>query len=123
MPTKRLIRRQFLFLGWILWSLAVLWGTLKPSYVQTEPPFPHSDKVMHATGWLGLSGPPAALFSVAPPAIWAAGTVSGAAVELAQDHIPGRSFEWLDLLADSAGAALGVWLGVKLRAVVVAEAH
>jgi hypothetical protein len=115
--------RRVLLAGWVLWSVAVLWGTLKPHYAQTAPPFPHSDKVMHMTGWLGLSGPPAALWAVAPPVVWAVGTAVGVAVEVAQEYIPGRSFEWLDLLADSAGAALGVWLGVKLRAVVVTQAH
>ena len=108
-------RRRRVQIGWILWSAAVLWGTLKPAYVQTEPPFPHSDKVMHATGWMGLAGPGAALLTAPAPLIWLAASGVGLAVELAQEHIPGRSFEWLDLLADSAGAALGAWLGLRWR--------
>jgi VanZ family protein len=39
----------------------------------------------------------------------------GVGIELLQTRVPGRSFEWIDLVADLAGAVLGltvpVWLG------------
>jgi VanZ family protein len=39
----------------------------------------------------------------------------GVAIELLQTRVPGRSFEWIDLIADLAGALLGIavptWLG------------
>lgn len=48
---------------------------------------------------------------------WAlAGSLAvGVGIELLQTRVPGRSFEWIDLVADLAGAVLGVavatWLG------------
>lgn len=42
---------------------------------------------------------------------WLYATSYGALVELIQGLVPWRSADWLDALANAAGAALGVWLG------------
>ncbi|MBI4003761.1 MAG: VanZ family protein [Candidatus Omnitrophica bacterium] len=42
---------------------------------------------------------------------WMYATSYGLLMELIQAIIPWRSAEWGDVLADAAGAALGVWLG------------
>jgi VanZ family protein len=40
--------------------------------------------------------------------------VEGLALEFAQDFVPGRSFEWLDLAANWAGVVSGAWVGRAL---------
>jgi len=45
---------------------------------------------------------------------WIYATSYGLLMELIQAMIPWRSAEWGDVLADAAGAALGVWLGQRL---------
>jgi VanZ family protein len=40
----------------------------------------------------------------------------GAFIELVQAHIPGRSGEWADLLADTLGIAIGIGVGMAVAA-------
>ena len=45
--------------------------------------------------------------------VWIYATSYGLLMELIQAMIPWRSAEWGDVVADAAGAALGVWLGQR----------
>ncbi len=38
----------------------------------------------------------------------------GGGIEVAQLYVPGRSSEWLDLLADAIGISLGRWIACAL---------
>jgi VanZ family protein len=38
----------------------------------------------------------------------------GMALEFAQDSVPGRSFEWLDMVANCAGVVTGAWVGLAI---------
>jgi len=44
-----------------------------------------------------------------------AGLATAIVLEVGQLYAPGRSFEWLDLAANTIGALLGWWIGVRLR--------
>jgi VanZ family protein len=43
----------------------------------------------------------------------------GAAIEVVQAFVPGRSCEWEDLLADSVGIVAGVLVTLPLRSAVM----
>ena len=44
------------------------------------------------------------------------GFATAVCLEFGQIHVPGRSFELLDLIANTTGALLGWWVAVRLRA-------
>ncbi|MFT7621054.1 MAG: VanZ family protein [Myxococcota bacterium] len=98
----------------LLWTAALLQGTLSPITALTDPPFAQADKVLHFAGWFGLAWLASALADsvAARLVVWFACTVFGFLVEIGQIPIPLRSFEELDLLADTAGAAMGVVLAL-----------
>ncbi|HEX7039380.1 MAG TPA: VanZ family protein [Trueperaceae bacterium] len=98
------------------WSLAVLWAAF--IFWQSSTPDaggmldwlpPGSDKVAHAVAFLVLAG----LLTLAtgrPLVAAALAVLYGASDEVHQAFVPGRSSDALDLVADTAGAALGAWL-------------
>jgi hypothetical protein len=45
----------------------------------------------------------------------AAGLATAVMLELGQLYAPGRSFQWLDLVANASGALLGLWMARRLR--------
>ena len=45
---------------------------------------------------------------------WIYATSYGLLMELIQAMLPWRSAEWGDVLADAAGAAIGVWVGQRI---------
>lgn len=70
-------------------------------------------------GWLlarGFRGPRPALGGRLAIAAWAVAAFYGAGDELHQAFVPGRTPDAFDLLADAAGAALGVGLAAVRRA-------
>jgi VanZ family protein len=71
---------------------------------------PVNDKVEHFAAYAVLAALPALRRFRAPSirAVMAFLFLLGAALEVAQIFIPGRSCDWRDLLADSCGIALGV---------------
>ncbi len=84
---------------------------------------PHLDKVAHVLLYFGLG---MAYFNVATRggtrtgtrACWVAFLLAvayGASDEWHQAYVPGRSADWADWVADTAGAALAVGLGWRLR--------
>lgn len=44
------------------------------------------------------------------------GFATAITLEIGQLYVPGRSFEWFDLVANTTGALLGWWAAVRLRA-------
>lgn len=88
----------------------VVWQSLVPpdAIVVSGP----SDKVLHFGGYAVL-GLLAALSRFPVPALvaWLGVSLVGAAVELLQALTPQRAFELQDILADAAGAAVGVLIG------------
>ena len=87
-----------------------LFLTLRPIDEPTPPLFPHFDKVAHAGMWFlmgALGGGALKRTKSQLLGLLAALCLLGVAVEVAQIWIPGRSFEWLDAIADAA--AFGLW--------------
>lgn len=93
----------------IVWLAALLPAVLAPVFEPRPGLFPHSDKVMHFLGWLGLGGL-AGLLERRPrfaALAFGFGVMLGAATELLQLDIPGRDGDLWDFLADTAGALVG----------------
>ncbi len=62
------------------------------------------------TGCLGFPGARRVMWGVLPGML-----VLGGLIEVVQYFVPGRSSEWLDLVADALGIALGAALALSLR--------
>lgn len=96
-------------LRWLgLWALAAAVVLLSPgSGVPGPASFDAWDKVGHAL----LFFPAGYLGSIAP--VWILGGMAsfGGLTELAQQFVPGRSPEVLDLVADLAGGTVGLAVG------------
>jgi VanZ family protein len=100
-----------IFVLLLAWVLAV---ALSP---QPRGPSLGLDKANHLAAFaaLAMSGLLAGRGRAGQAAWLAAGLLGlGIAIEIAQAHIPGRSPELLDMLADAAGIAIGVALGAAL---------
>ena len=67
-----------------------------------------SDKWQHLLAYAVLAG----WFCAMAPGAWLrcalAALALGVVMEIVQYHLPHRRFEWLDMVADAAGAVLGV---------------
>lgn len=86
----------------------------------TPPPVPGLpwDKAQHALAFAALAaaGRLSARNGPRPAAWWFLGCVAyGAAIELAQLRVPGRSGEVADVLADAVGAVLGLGAATLAR--------
>ncbi|MDP3722034.1 MAG: VanZ family protein [Candidatus Omnitrophota bacterium] len=107
------------------WSLGVAAYTVLLAVVSVIPvpfegPLPsgHLDKVIHlceywVLAWLLIRAiPPDRPFSSGVQlGVWLLAAGYGGLLEVAQAMIPWRSGEVLDVAANMAGAALGVWVG------------
>lgn len=96
--------------------LAVCWLAFTPN--PTLPSIGDSDKIDHLVAFVSLGavaalcGPAGRRHSLA----MTAGLLGfGLFIEFVQLWVPGRSAEWLDVLADAAGAAAGLALMAGLR--------
>lgn len=123
-----LLERRAATWAW-LWALATLWVTLMPASEVPKLSWAatiHLDKIVHAVlfgvqGLLlalalslrqGRMGPRGALW-----AAWGGAVLLGAAVEVLQEWMQlGRHGDVVDLLADAAGAAAGIFLLHRHRA-------
>lgn len=104
---------------WISWAavlgLVTLLTLLPPSAgLPQGPRIPHLDKIVHACAWGLLAAltwwaliPTRSRQRAAPLAL-AFAVAYGVVIEALQLLVPGRSADPLDLLADAAGAILGV---------------
>lgn len=111
-------------------SAAILWLTLAPQPMGDRelPLFPGADKVAHACMFGALMA--ALLFDAGyvragwrPPRLRVTilcaviALLAGPLIELLQLHMQlGRSFEWADIAADSAGVLLTLLLMMRMRA-------
>jgi VanZ family protein len=111
-PRPRRLWRALL----LLLLISVAWLAFMP-----EPPdnhLPHGDKLNHLLAFGTLAA--VARFSAAPgrrqAALAAVGLLTyGGFIEIVQTQLAWRSGEWLDLLADVAGIALGLAVAALLR--------
>ena len=113
------IRRLFR-VAFALSVVTALVLTLRPVADPQPPPFPYFDKVAHAGMWAVMSLLGVASVSTRRRLLWIVGflCVLGLATESIQTLVPGRSFEWLDLAADCAGALLiaaVAWRGYRVQ--------
>ncbi len=116
-PERRLaVASRWALAAAVALTVGVLVGSLLPRVPM--PPGPFGDKWMHAAGYAALAfcwrravqGPTSTSVLLAVAAF-------GAAVEGLQGLTPSRSFEWADMLANAAGATIGLWAsGGALRA-------
>lgn len=103
----------------LAWSGLLLFLGSRPGDSIPESPLldlPGADKVLHAAvyGVLGALVARAAAGAGRRRAILLgglAGLVCGMLDEWVQGHVPGRTRSWADLLADTAGALCGAYLG------------
>jgi hypothetical protein len=100
----------FPFLVWLYWS------------PETSPPTAIGewevglDKPVHAATHGFMVVIPALLVTGRWRALAiGAGLTTAIALEFGQLFVPGRSFEWLDIIANTTGAALGWYVAVRLR--------
>jgi VanZ family protein len=103
-----------------LYALAVatlLWLCLAPSNELPQPGV--GDKWQHGIAWLVLTATGVALSSWRPRAIAAFAFALGVAVEILQATMGmGRDGDWRDLLADTAGIAVGLALAWIARRIL-----
>jgi len=103
----------------VLWAALLLFLGSRPGDSLPRPAlleWPGSDKVLHALVYsvLGVlvaraGGARASRRALLLGAL--AGLICGMLDEWVQGHVPGRTRSWADLLADTAGAAIGGLLG------------
>ncbi len=106
--TARSVARA-LFVGAVV---ATVYASLLPP-ADLPSAFGISDKLLHLVGYAVLGA-----LAVASGLRWPAAVITvialGLALEIAQGILGYRSFEWADLLADAAGASLGVAVATGL---------
>jgi VanZ family protein len=104
---------------WILAMLGVIVGSLIPLDLPESMPLP-GDKLQHLAAYALLAL--LAMLSYRPLRWALAAAVAmvalGIAIELVQYLLPWRLFEWLDILANTAGVALGMALGAAVRSLL-----
>ncbi len=103
----------------LLWGASiglVVYFSLLP---QAEFPvdFWNADKVYHCAAYAWLAVLPMIGFLIRRLAVSAALAmiILGALLEIGQYYIPGRAFSLLDIMANSLGVLLGIYLGNCLR--------
>jgi VanZ family protein len=86
----------------------IVWGSLTPHPPDMDISLPDFDKAEHFSAYLMLT----AWFAAAFPRRWLwvalVFAVLGGLIEILQGYT-GRDPEWLDWVADCAGAAVGIW--------------
>lgn len=96
----------------IVWVVIVTWTSLMP--IDSVPGAASvSDTLLHAIAYAVLGALAVlALRRPRPVRVWIAVVAFGLLIEILQARTGYRSFEWRDLAADAAGAALGISLVV-----------
>ena len=104
--------------GWLWAGLMLVVGVLALTPGDAALAMGSSDKLNHllafaalaATGALATRGVPSAWLKLSVGLL-----IYGGLIELAQRHVPGRSGDWADVLADGVGVSLGLGVVVLLR--------
>lgn len=96
------------------WSIAgavlagvVTWLSLSPAG-DVPPPFAHADKLVHFCMYSALGGWFGSFLRPASTSLLLLLAGYGLGMELGQEFVPGRGFDWLDIVANSAGALAGI---------------
>lgn len=95
----------------VCFALVIGYFTLTPVPVLS---ISGSDKIHHLVGFCGLMIPGALLYRHALYWLLPSVIAFGGAIELIQPYV-NRQGEWADFWADTAGALLGVTIGLLLR--------
>jgi len=77
-------------------------------------PFPFSDKIAHLVEYTGLGWLLGNAFHWSPLAILV-GSIYGITDEIHQLFVPGREFDFMDMLCDAIGCSLGQFIGLLVR--------
>ena len=112
MEHNRWRRRAQLAAATLFWPAiaVVVWGELKPS---THGPETGFDKILHFTAYFGLAAIATVALGRSRAALWAALALAtfGGILEIVQSFV-GRDAEWLDEVANIAGAFAGFGAGL-----------
>ncbi len=106
---------------WGLWAIAVIVGSLLPG--SSEPmrlldSLQISDKLEHFGAYAVLVFLPAIHERMWVVAIVAAGALLlGVGLEFGQLHVPLRTFDIADMVADACGVSMGLTIGIPMRPV------
>ncbi len=106
-----------------LWIVAVASLSIFSLLPAFAPPGDYGfDKLIHGTTYAALALLAHVAFEQRKNAVAAALSLIplGCAIELAQAFVPGRSGDFWDALANSAGVLVGVALGIRFRRFVAA---
>ncbi len=112
--------RRWIALVWIVQIVLAAYFSLLPAAKLGA--MPGSDKAWHFGSYLILALPIPFLWNGKTRLYTAAVLLAlyGAGLEVAQQYVPGRSFELADMLANSTGVACGAALAAWLRSVFFA---
>ena len=115
---NRKIAIHYYFPFW-LWTISLLIGTSIPGSVLKPPPLMLGDKIIHLLAYTGVgfllrrSAPffKSQIWQKSPVLMtFILGSLIGIADEIHQTIIPGRFFEFADMIADILGVILGIFL-------------
>ncbi len=104
----------------MIWRLAfwasavfVAYGSLVPG--ETLPPIASNDKLLHLLGHGGVAFCGAFAYAGHWRYLLLALPVFGAGLEVLQQWVPNRGFDWLDMVANVSGIALAFVLALTWR--------
>ena len=103
------------FMTWMAAMGIALVFALKPQSLQLG--FEGADKILHMLAFICLSFMPAIMLSKARDMIFGLLFVMaiGIGIELIQHYIPSRNAEFMDVVFDGLGVAIGTMMGLSLR--------
>jgi VanZ family protein len=109
------------FLPLMLWAAAIFAVSSIPNLSAPQVGITYTDKFAHFTEYFILSI--CASYAIHKSELWRSvflpavllGVVFGASDEFHQSFVPGRSMEFLDLVADTLGAICGSTLYIAMR--------
>lgn len=113
--------KRFLLTPWplLLWTVMIfILLTVNTGSMESAPKIKHFDKLVHfilfgvmAFLWTYVSGPlqPRRILFV-----FICVSAYGAGMEWVQENYTSREFDWIDIVADVAGAAAGIIAGKKI---------
>jgi VanZ family protein len=118
-PARCLGKIAAAFLLWLLALSVVVWGELLPGYsapMRWVGATHISDKALHFVAYFGLAFIPVLGFRLRAGILTALAMIPlGVALEFAQLHIPARSFEVADMIANTCGVAAGIAFALVAR--------
>jgi VanZ family protein len=115
---KELVISRVVLAVWLAAVCLVVVGSLKPE-PELPMPFSSADKLYHWGGYAVLALLP--FFAFGKRGAWAAALsmiLLGAALELAQGYVPGRTPSALDFVANTAGVFSGILAASILKALI-----